>query len=545
MAQSRYGIVLSFLVCFLVSCTGTSSFESSGSTTTGSNTTGETETNLFATGDVTSLTFSGSTLTVSLDDVTADDNVVLVLFAENSSSTTVGVQVAESESAFSSESLASETSFSFADGFQASSNDVVDMTEEVHGILRDMEQDVEPDQQVELQASLTGVDTSVTLGSEDDFYVLNSLSGGGSFETVTATLVYQTEFFNYYIDNDELDSLSDDDLEELSENFADVIPLIRDIFGDESDVNSDGKFDVLSTPLVNGLAGSPNSIVTGYWYANDLGSSSNSNQREIIYTMVPDPSGTYGSVVTENFAVSNIIRGVLVHEYQHMINYNMHVNENGGSTEDSWLNESLSHLIEDIYDTDSDDYMLSSGNENPARVNVYLDSIDSTCFTCGTNLAQRGGGYLFLRYLYEQAYNGEFSNLADGAEFIAALLDTDETGTDNIVNAVYGSSGSSDNFYDLMGQFTLAVYLSNTGITSNTLYNFDGINLRATQDDNRSTVLAGPESFELDDLSYTDAVTGNSVLYLEIDGETIVNNSGELSLSVGSGQDMRGFVLIY
>lgn len=545
MAQSRYGIVLSFLVCFLVSCTGTSSFESSGSTTTGSNTTGETETNLFATGDVTSLTFSGSTLTVSLDDVTADDNVVLVLFAENSSSTTVGVQVAESESAFSSESLASETSFSFADGFQASSNDVVDMTEEVHGILRDMEQDVEPDQQVELQASLTGVDTSVTLGSEDDFYVLNSLSGGGSFETVTATLVYQTEFFNYYIDNDELDSLSDDDLEELSENFADVIPLIRDIFGDESDVNSDGKFDVLSTPLVNGLAGSPNSIVTGYWYANDLGSSSNSNQREIIYTMVPDPSGTYGSVVTENFAVSNIIRGVLVHEYQHMINYNMHVNENGGSTEDSWLNESLSHLIEDIYDTDSDDYMLSSGNENPARVDVYLDSIDSTCFTCGTNLAQRGGGYLFLRYLYEQAYNGEFSNLADGAEFIAALLDTDETGTDNIVNAVYGSSGSSDNFYDLMGQFTLAVYLSNTGITSNTLYNFDGINLRATQDDNRSTVLAGPESFELDDLSYTDAVTGNSVLYLEIDGETIVNNSGELSLSVGSGQDMRGFVLIY
>lgn len=229
-----------------------------------------------------------------------------------------------------------------------------------------------------------------------------------------------------------------------------------------------------------------------------------------------------------------------------MINYNMHVNENDGSTEASWLNESLSHLVEDIYETNDNDYMLYSGDENPARVDYYLNNIDSTCFVCGTALGQRGGGYLFLRYLYEQAENGEFANVSDGAALITSLLDTDETGIDNVVNAVYGSTGTDDDFFDLMGLYTLAVYLSNTGITSDSKYNFDGINLRATQDDNRSTVLTGPETFELSDLSFTDALIGNSVLYILIDGSLIVENDNSLSLTVGSSTvDMRGYVVVY
>ena len=257
--------------------------------------------------------------------------------------------------------------------------------------------------------------------------------------------------------------------------------------------------------------------------------------------MVPDPDGDHGTAISSDFSLTNILPGVLVHEYQHMINFNQHYFENDSSAEEGWLNEGLSHLAEDIYYADSDDFMDGVGLENPARISSYLSDISDLCFTCGTDLAQRGGSYLFLRYLYDQAELGNLSNVDDGKEMLQQLLDTDERGIDNVVDVVSGTS-DTDAFKELLGRFALAVYLDGTGYSDDSL-SFTSLDLRSAQDDNRGTVLNGPAVQNVSSLPYNDSLEGNAITYLQISGEDIIDAGGTIELDFGSGSDYGAYLI--
>jgi hypothetical protein len=297
---------------------------------------------------------------------------------------------------------------------------------------------------------------------------------------------------------------------------------------------------------VNKLGGSSGGIVTGFFYAIDLFDTSqysNSNEMEVFYTFVPDPSGEYGSTVSKDFALTNILPGVLPHEFQHMINFNQHYFVNAGSSESGWLNEGLSHLAEDLYSLDGNDYMTASGLENPARVGSYLSSISNICFTCGTSLSQRGGSYLYLRYLYEQAENGEIPGALSGSELIGNLLNTNRRGIDNVIYAAFGSSGTDEDFKATLGLFSLAIYLSNSGLSDDERLNFGGINLRGLQDDNRGTVLTGPQVQNVSTLPFTDTLTGTAVTYMKISGASLTESGGVLDLGFVDSADFSGFAI--
>ncbi|EKD52224.1 MAG: hypothetical protein ACD_62C00082G0003 [uncultured bacterium] len=480
------------------------------------------------TGTISGLNLTDSTQTeIDFGDLDDDENILLVLYSSSGDTDSLGFELGDvSESASPS---------------YLTQNPSLDATADFNDQLRQLEQGLNENPLENAQPSTMRY---ATLGSTRVFKVIDSTATTETYNLVTAELRVTSGEVNFYIDTRDAASLDDADLEGLAAQFR--VDEERNLFGQESDVDGDGKIAVLFTRAVNELGGSSGGIITGFFYAIDLFDSSlyeASNEMEIFYTIVPDPAGDYGTAISKEFCLSNIHPSVLPHEYQHMINFNQHYIVNGAGVEESWLNEALSHLAEDMVNLNSAGYLEETNVENPARVSSYLEDPNSLCLSCGTSLSQRGASYLFLRYLYEQAQLGHFAELTNGAEFLDLLVNSDLTGTDNLKAALFGSSSADTEFKNSVGNFGLAVYFSNTNTTSDSVYEFQGINLRSEQDDNRGTILNGPSIQTIASLPLTDTLSGISVSYLTISGQTINDQGGTLQLTIPSGAEIGGYVI--
>lgn len=425
--------------------------------------------------------------------------------------------------------------------------DPPDQTEDFHERLRKLEADLPPPSDlVDDSPSALRVVRDPSVGDVRAFMVLNSFARGGDFTSIRAILRYKTDNFLFYVDAANGNSFSDNDLRNLLEPFDEIVDEERNLFGEEADVDGDGRFNILATKEVNELGRQAGGIVSGFFYAVDqfpVSGFEQSNHTEIFYTFVPDPSGRYGYPVGKGFALSNILPSVLVHEYQHLINFNQHYFVNKGAPETPAINEGMSHLAEDIYSIDYTGYMTRRGIENPARVAGYLAAMDRLCIVCGASLYQRGGSYLFLRYIYEQAEKGNFTAVGSGAALIRRLIDTNLIGVGNIATAVYGTGAGDEDFRELMGQFGLAVFLSDTGLTTDSRFQFDGINLRDPQNDNRGTILKGPSINVMDTFPASETIGSASVSYIKLTGNQINDLGGSFAIKVGENENAGGFVI--
>lgn len=534
-------------------CGGSSSGGSGAATSSTESSTGGGSTESVVGGNVSELTIDeDGTAVASFDDLSDDDEVVVAIYSYNTSNTAEAFQVSDESVPFL---VTADVTEEIDSGDEESSEwDEIDITEEFHNMLR--EDEVALDEAEEFVYSGEAEDGGAapaslvrfaTTGSSRTFKVLSSFSDSSSYTTVTATLRTQTDDFEIWVDERDASTVTDAELATLADNFASAIPYENTLFGTESDVNDDDKFAVLFTRVVNGLGASSGGIVTGFFYATDLFETSqyaNSNEMEILYALVPDPNADYSaSAISKSFFLSNLAPGVMLHEYQHMISFNQHYFINGGSAEESWLNEGLSHLAEDLQSVNASSYMTATGIENPARVSGYLNNISTVCFSCGSSLNQRGGTYLFMRYLYEQAQQGNLSGASSGASFIQSLLNTSNRGVTNVVKSALGTSAANSQFKDLIGNFSVAVYLSNTDTNAASTVNFSGINLRATQDDNRSTTLNGPAVRTITGLPFTGTIQGSGIHYIQLSGSVINDNGGELSLSFSTDASFGAYVI--
>ncbi len=319
--------------------------------------------------------------------------------------------------------------------------------------------------------------------------MLSSLTSTGSYVEVTAEARCVGSNVIFFVDEDvSEEDLSDADIDELCENF--------DRIAGESRTSSEiprrrwrRKTSVLMTAQVNSRA--LGGIITGYFFAGDLYARSSSNQvsneREVIYTMVPDPSGKHGVSISKSFAMSNLLPAVLPHEFQHAISYNQHVMVAGGTAEENWLNEGMSHFMDDYF---------GYGVENPSRYAMFLSSPSSYgVVTQGSpNLMERGAAYLFVRYLYEQA--------SDGDAFLGRLTKTSSRGVANLETAFNGPA-DMDTFSEMMARWTIALGMTDRGISRDSRYvyrervrnsqtgNLEGVCLMCDAQDNRGTMLEG------------------------------------------------------
>lgn len=334
---------------------------------------------------------------------------------------------------------------------------------------------------------------AVSEGARDSFRVLASLSSTSQYATVSATARCVTGNVAIFVDDRvDGDALPQDDVDDLCAEFDDVAAWEFEALGEASDVNGDGLVTVLISPQVNMLGALAGGIIGGYFYAADLyardGVNVTSNEQEIVYALAPDPEGEYGAQISPEYYRSEMISSVLPHELQHAINFNQHVFVRGGEAEESWLNEGLSHLVEDL---------AGYGNSNPGRYALFLSSpsIVSLVTDASPGLAQRGAAYLFLRYLYEQA--------PDGMAFVRGMIQSEIAGIDNIERAFAGMDAGFDEFGEFMARWSAALMLTSEGLGSGSPYayepriadaetgNWKGVELTGEADDGRGTMLSG------------------------------------------------------
>jgi hypothetical protein len=242
--------------------------------------------------------------------------------------------------------------------------------------------------------------------------------------------------------------LNDDDLDTIRTVFDTRLhALATSAFGVESDINQDSVVIVLMTPMVNQFVSAQECVTDGFvsgfflgadidpFFAND----SRINRAEIFYSFVADPNGTLSCPHSRD-RVKRLLPVTFIHEFQHMISFNQHVLARPGDPEELWLNEALSHYAEELggrsFLAEDDSVTFTrylSGNlynaykflENSGGVYVLPSSGIGS-------LAERGAGWLFVRYLVDRYANNTSPATRD--QFTRTLIATTRTGSDNVAN---------------------------------------------------------------------------------------------------------------
>jgi hypothetical protein len=275
-------------------------------------------------------------------------------------------------------------------------------------------------------------------------------------------------------------------------------------FGRESDIDGDSVVIVLLTPKVNALSPDCNSsgrIILGYFFGADLlpSSSSNpgSNQAEIFYGLVPDP-GNSTCTVDKTEATSRL-PATFIHEFQHMISFNQHVLIRGGTAEDTWLNEGLSHFAEELGGRlvpDQECPVTGScateflGGGDVVNAFEYLASPESFFLIEPGNstgkLEERGANWLFVRWLSDHFA----ADTVLGTELTRALLATNQVGSTNV------TARTGVDFGTLVGEWQLANYLDDLpGFSEPTgRLRYKSWNFRAVADSNNLPYPLQPDS---------------------------------------------------
>lgn len=133
-----------------------------------------------------------------------------------------------------------------------------------------------------------------------------------------------------------------------------VFPTATEYWGTPADLDENDRVIVLFTAEVNRLTeeGS-DTFIAGFFWPGDLSTQSAcpaSNAGEILYLLAPDPAGEFGDAVSADAARRNA-RGVVAHEFQHLLTAQQRVTKGGGSfadLENTWLSEGFAHIAEEV-----------------------------------------------------------------------------------------------------------------------------------------------------------------------------------------------------
>ncbi|OGG49194.1 MAG: hypothetical protein A3F84_07520 [Candidatus Handelsmanbacteria bacterium RIFCSPLOWO2_12_FULL_64_10] len=288
--------------------------------------------------------------------------------------------------------------------------------------------------------SKPAVTQAPAVGSQRQF-AFRKFGGVQQDATVTARLVAVSQKALAYADVDtaglERRPVTTAQIQAMLEEFdRTAYPLVTSVFGKESDVDGDGRVLFLFTRLVNRVGG----IAGFYSAASALPTSrgGNGNLSDMMYLSPDREPGFY--------------RSLLAHEFQHLVNFNQHVLARmGGESEDSWLNEGLSHLTEDLVG----DHALGGNN---GLVETFLAHPERFSLTGEAllNLGVRGAAYLFLRGLVDQKGQG----------ILGPLTQTGKAGPAN-VEAVIGQP-----FADLYRGWAARLFLSGTKLNDDPAYSY-------------------------------------------------------------------------
>lgn len=310
----------------------------------------------------------------------------------------------------------------------------------------------------------------LSYGDTDTFYY--ALDPGGhpdEMVTVNATVRETSTYFVLAVDDADYERLEDNDedddletnLDTIREALEEIIfPRMHVFFPrtlDESELSlatsqtQDDKVAILFTSELD-------DTVKFHWqdlHAYDQSTNPTSNSQMILFSDLPDST----------FTVSEILVSI-IYKYQNMINY---VEKKLGSSlaipkaEVTWLDEGLSLLAADL---------VGYGDYNFSYISSYLNGTNNYVIAGSTDSdAQKGGAYLFLRYLFEKEDGATYSETAEesinggGVDFVNSLITTEQRGIELIETVTY------EDFEDLLAKFFTVLVLDGTSL--NSVYSFD------------------------------------------------------------------------
>ncbi len=324
--------------------------------------------------------------------------------------------------------------------------------------------------------------TVPAVGSVRSFHVLSSFQNNNyQWKSVDAKLAYAGNDILLYVDTlAPAGGFTNTQLQQFGQYFDQTLyPIDTANFGPPSDIDGNGHVIMLMSPVVNGLSPSAQcqtqGYIAGFFNSEDFAGSTdpNSNQGEIFYSIVPDPSGVASCTHTVS-QVEFDIPATFLHELQHLVNFSQHVVVHGGSPEQGWLDEGLSLVAEEEGAVHYEQlYPPPSGRTDPSQ--LFPDSAESfvqgflydsyqyallpdtssvTLHSDSDNgFSWRGGDWLLLRWLGDQTNNAVYRKLED----------TYATGVPNIENAM------GQPFPTLFADFGLALYTDSLpGLPRNT-----------------------------------------------------------------------------
>ena len=273
------------------------------------------------------------------------------------------------------------------------------------------------------------------------------------------------------------DGFTDLDYRDFAVTFDTLINSVDvDAFGAPSDVDANNRVVIFFTRGVNELTprGS-SSFILGFYFSRDLlpktgtDACAGSNAAEMFYLLVPDPGGVVSDARSKGL-VRSVTNGTVAHEYQHLINASrrLYVNHTTDLNEETWLNEGLSHVAEELVFYRSARLtpgrnlgaeLLTSGapgdahqeyqSNNLRRYAFYLRSTatQSPIGAIGDDdLETRGAAWSFLRYTADRVALGD-------AAFWYRLVNGSTIGIANLSSAIGGD------LTPLLRDWAVSVYL--------------------------------------------------------------------------------------
>jgi hypothetical protein len=273
--------------------------------------------------------------------------------------------------------------------------------------------------------------------TQDTFTACTTFSTSAStpcsaFSTVVATAKYvgpkAAIFLDDTLPNGGVGGYTQSDIDAVGVLFDGGTPNMYAIdtaaFGLESDLDQNGKVIVLLTQAVNRVSQTTGACavgqrVLGFFFGFDLTAKAGSNQGEIFYGLVPDPTNS-ACAVSKALALGYLPQ-TFIHEFQHMISFNRHVLIPCGGqvcqsfrSEETWLNEGLSHFAEELGGrelSNSQCPLAPTCLDQFATNNLdnawgYLSDPERFFLIPPDNapqaLEERGAAWLFVRWLADQ-----------------------------------------------------------------------------------------------------------------------------------------------
>lgn len=226
----------------------------------------------------------------------------------------------------------------------------------------------------------------------DGFAVYRASSSGSGLASdfIKASIVKETENLIVFIENDK--KYNSDNLDLVCQEFEKYYDKEKSIYGNHTDVDNNGKIIILFLDL-NPESGN-SSILNGYFNPADL-IDGHGNNADMLYM---DLRGLN--------SYPDYMAGTILHELQHLINYNVNVLENGREME-VWLNEALSESTSVLFNKKT----VDSRNNEFNNINYY-------CFYTWdlpiNVFANYPSASVFMNWLYiKSGYNENvFKNIA-------------------------------------------------------------------------------------------------------------------------------------